>query len=79
MHVADFAPWYYAWAYGVPVIVLNVIIHIGGLAAIHAKMTPRLGAHAARGRLSIGMFVVMALTVTAVGQADRMMSSPPRS
>jgi multisubunit Na+/H+ antiporter MnhF subunit len=63
--VADLAPWYYAWAFSVPLIVMNLMIHIGGLVAIHASFTHALGRTANRPSVAARL-IVMSMILTAV-------------
>ncbi len=58
------APWYFAWAISVPLIVLNLIIHIVGLAAIHGRVVESLGSRA--GRSQFRGFLVTALALIAI-------------
>lgn len=66
MDVQEFAPWYQAWACGISLIVLNAIIHVGGLAAVHARLAPVFARHSVRRRLTGKGAVLIAVTVTAV-------------
>jgi hypothetical protein len=66
MNVTSLAPWYYAWACSVPIIVVNVVIHIAGLAAIHSKVAPILSASGAYGRLTARFAAATSLVVVAL-------------
>ena len=66
MNVTSLAPWYYAWACSMPIIVVNVVIHIAGLAAIHSKVAPILSASAAYGRLTARFTAAMSVVVAAL-------------
>jgi hypothetical protein len=60
---ADIAPWGASWAWGLPLILLTVVIHVFGLAIINARVVRVLG-RTARRRSFIPLFaVVMAVAV----------------
>ena len=65
MHVAEIAPWYYAWALGVPLIAVNVIVHVGGLLVVQDVVGPvvirQVGG---RGRVSLRGAVGLAVVIT---------------
>lgn len=64
--VEEIAPWSGVWAWGVPLIILNVIIHASGLLAIHETITPALSRHAARSRFAVQVAIYLGIAVLAV-------------
>ncbi len=66
MDITELAPWHLAWACSVPLIVLNVVIHICGLVAIQSRLTPALGGLPGRRERVTRFAVVMGLTVAAI-------------
>jgi hypothetical protein len=56
------APWHVDWAWGVPLIVLTVTLHVLGLGIIQQKIVPLYGALMRRNHTTGGFAVVMGTT-----------------
>lgn len=63
MDVLDATPWGTDWAWGLPLILLNVIIHVFGLAFIYDAFTVLLRETTARRRFMIRFAEVMSVSV----------------
>lgn len=62
MHrVEEIAPWSSAWAWAIPLIVLTVMVHTGGLIVIHATTVPGSRNGRIKAVLLLGM-TVLAIT-----------------
>jgi hypothetical protein len=65
----NIATWYADWAWGVPLIVLNVVIHVLGLGTIYARIGARVRPRESREHLTVSSVValaVAALMITAL-------------
>ena len=56
------APWHADWAWGIPLIVLTVILHVFGLGLIQQKIVPLYGALMRRRHTTGGFAAVMGTT-----------------
>jgi amino acid transporter len=66
MVAVEIGTWSGSWAWGLPLIVLNVIIHVLGLRGIRARMLPRLMAASSRRRHTPHFAAVMVVITTLV-------------
>ena len=73
MHATDVSPWGIDWLWGVPLIVMTVVIHVIGLGLIHARVVSTLG-HTLDRRRFLPVFVlvigVSTLLATALHAAE---------
>lgn len=69
MHPSNAGPWLGDWIWGLPLIVINVVIHVGGLALVGERVVRGLGASFARRHFIAKFAIVMgetSLEVTAL-------------
>jgi hypothetical protein len=64
MNTEELGTWYADWMWSLPLIVVNVVIHIFGFALIYNKVVGALGSAMARLRFLSMFAAVMGVTVT---------------
>ena len=62
MHPSDAGPWLGDWIWSLPLIVVTVVIHVGGLALVGERVTRGLGESSARRHFILKFAIVMSET-----------------
>ncbi len=66
MNITDLTPWSADWAWGLPLIVLNVVIHVSGLSLINDRVVRVMSGAGERRRVTPRFAVVMSVVTLLV-------------